>query len=146
MISIGPATGGEEKNTLTNLKNNGECVVHIVNDANAERMNRCATEFPLGVDEISLSGFSTLASTCVRPPRIAELPVQYECQVHSIMPLGDPACNLVLLNMVAAHVRADIVGERLQIDLLKLNPIGRLSSPGMYSRTTDHFRMDVPKR
>ncbi len=146
MISIGPATGGGEKDTLTNLKSNGECVVHIVDDANAERMNRCATEYPLGIDEISQSGFSTLASTCVRPPRIAELPVHYECQVHSMTPLGEPACHLVLLNVVAAHFRADIVGERLRIDMLGLNAIGRLSSPGMYTRITDHFRMDVPPR
>lgn len=146
MISIGSATGGGEKNTLTNLKSNRECVVHIVDDANAERMNRCATEHPLGIDEISLSGFSTLASTCVRPPRIAELPVHYECRVHSIQPLGEPACHLVLLNVVAAHFREEIVGERLRIDMLGLNPIGRLSSPGMYTRITDHFRMDVPSR
>lgn len=144
MISIGPATGGGEKNTLTNLKSNGECVVHIVDDANAERMNRCATEYPLGIDEISLSGFSTLASTRVRPPRIAELPVHYECQVHSMTPLGKPACHLVLLNVVAAHFHDNIVGEGLRINMLELNAIGRLSSPGMYTRITDHFRMDVP--
>ncbi|WP_141507540.1 flavin reductase family protein [Ramlibacter sp. WS9] len=145
MISIGSPAGGEgEKHTLTNLRANGECVVHIVDDANKERMNRCAPEYPIGVNEIALAGFTTIASTMVQPPRIAELPVQYECRVHSIQPLGSPPCHLVLLEVVAAHIRRDAIDERHRIDLLRLNPIGRLSSPGMYTRITDNFRMDVP--
>ena len=147
MLSIGSSQAhkGGEKNTLSNLRFNGECVVHIVDDANAQLMNICAPDYPIGVDEIALAGFRTASSSRVSPTRLVDLPVQLECKLHSIQTIGRQPSYLVLVEVVCGHFRSDVIDTKMRIDMAAMNPIGRLASPGMYTRITDRFRMDIPK-
>lgn len=148
MFSIGPtkfAKAGQEKDTLRNIRETNEFVLHLVDDANKERMNACAPEYATGVDEMELAGFTTQPSLKVTPPRIVDCPVQFECVVSQILELGSTPYWMVIGEVVYAHYRAGIVNEQLHVDMMSMNPIGRLSNPGMYTRITDHFRMDPPK-
>jgi flavin reductase (DIM6/NTAB) family NADH-FMN oxidoreductase RutF len=145
VFSIGPsAATGATKDTLRNLRELPECVVHIVNDAQKERMNICAVPYPRDVSEIERAGFATAASVKVRPPRIVDCPAQLECRVLQMFPVGRMPYHLVVAEVVYFHYHPGVVGERLHVDFVKLDPLGRLSGAGAYARVTDHFRMPIP--
>ncbi|MDM0071548.1 flavin reductase family protein [Variovorax sp. J31P207] len=147
MFCVGPtlfAKRGEEKDTLVNVRATREFVVQLVDDANKEKMNQCTPEYGAGVNEAEIAGFRTGASKRVAAPRLVECPVQLECVLTDIHTLGDTPYYMVIGEIVYAHYRDGIVDDRLRVDMQKMNPIGRLSNPGMYARITDSFQMLPP--
>ena len=134
-----------EKDTLRNLRETSEFVVHIVNNAMAQRMNVCALQYPPGVDEIERAGFRTAPSTIVRPPRLIDCPVQLECKVDRIIAVGRTPYHVVIGEVVYMHFARELVNDRLHVDWRRLDPIARLARPGVYLRSTDHFSMPTPK-
>ena len=143
--SIRPPEAGGPKDTLRNVREVGEFVVHVVTEALAEAMNLTATELPPEVDEFAYAGLTPLPSTRVRPPRLAESPVAYECVVRQIVPLGEGAGNgaIVIGEIVYAHIDDRIINERFHIDMAQLQAIGRLAG-SEYARTRDRFVMKRP--
>jgi flavin reductase (DIM6/NTAB) family NADH-FMN oxidoreductase RutF len=141
-ISIGNRAPGQPKDTLANIQATGEFVVNLVSRDNAEAMNRTATEFPPGVDEVAAAGLTRLPSVKVTPPRIAESPVAFECKLFQAIPLG-PGNTLVLGHVVAMHVRDDAVLDAMRhyIDVPKLDLIGRMHGGGGYATTRDQFQI-----
>lgn len=147
MFCIGPtkfAKAGQDKDTLRNVRATGEFVVQLVDDANRVRMNQCSFEYGAEVDEMAAAGFTTAPSLKVKAPRIVDCPVQMECLVVDIHALGSTPYWMVIGEVVYTHYRSGIVDTALHVDMLALNPIGRLSNPGMYARITDHFQMLPP--
>lgn len=139
-FSIGPRTEGV-KDTLSNLRHIPEFVVHLVDEAAKDGMNVCAVDHAPGVDEIALAGFHTAPSRKVRPPRILDCPVQYECRVEQVVELGGVPYHLVIGEVLHMHYRAGIVNERLHVDPDRLGTIGRLAGAGLYCRIGDRFTM-----
>lgn len=134
-----------QKDTLENIRATGEFVVNIVTEEIAERMNATSAEVGPEVDEFELSGLTALASELVRPPRVAESPIQMECrlrQVIEVSPLPGGG-NLVLGEVVLFHIREDLL-EDGKINPDKLRAIGRMGGPG-YVRTRDRFEMERPR-
>jgi flavin reductase (DIM6/NTAB) family NADH-FMN oxidoreductase RutF len=145
MFSIGPRTEGV-KDTLVNLRHIPEFVVHLVDEAAKDGMNVCAVDHAPGVDEIALASFRTASSRKVRPPRIIDCPVQYECRVERIIELGSVPYHLVIGEVLHMHYRPGIVNERLHVNLDRLGTIGRLSGAGVYCRINDRFTMPALPR
>jgi flavin reductase (DIM6/NTAB) family NADH-FMN oxidoreductase RutF len=147
MFSIGPTKfqrAGQDKDTLVNIRATGEFVIQLVDDGNKEKMNRCALEYGSDVDEIALAGFTSAPSIKVKPPRIVECPVQFECVLQQIVELGSTPYHMVIGEVVYAHYRSGIVDSQLNVDMMAMSLIGRLSNPSLYARFTDHFSMPVP--
>jgi flavin reductase (DIM6/NTAB) family NADH-FMN oxidoreductase RutF len=142
MFSVGAkAGGGGTKDTVANILEIPEFVVHIVSDAIKEKMNICAIDYPLGVNEIAEAGFTMLASKKVRPPRIAEAPIALECRLMQILELGRVPYKMVIGEIVYFHYHEGIVDDQFHVDVSKVNPIGRLAGRGGYTRITDRFEM-----
>ncbi|MDP3715163.1 MAG: flavin reductase family protein, partial [Burkholderiales bacterium] len=80
MFSVGDRSGAD-KDTVRNILETPEFVVHIVSDAIKDRMNICAVDYPPEVNEIEKAGFTMAPSRKVRPPRIVEAPVAMECRL-----------------------------------------------------------------
>lgn len=141
-ISIGSRAPGQPKDTLANIRDTNEFVVNLVSRENAEAMNKTATEFPPGVDELAAAGLTRLPSVKVTPPRIAESPVAFECKLFQAILLG-PLNTLVLGHVVAMHVRDDAVLDALKyyIDTPKLDLVGRMHGGGGYTTTRDQFEI-----
>ncbi len=132
------------KDTLANIEQNGEFVVNVVVDEIAEAMNRTAAEYPAEVSEFDVAGLTPAPSEIVKPPRVAESPVNMECRLDRVISLGSPGHEhgLVLGEIVLMHVRDDIIdGHRINHHLLK--PTGRLAG-SMYCHTTDVYEMARP--
>ena len=87
---------------------------------------------------------TTAPSVKIKPPRIAESPVAFECERFMNIDLGVDR-TLVIGKVLAVHVHDDCVldAARCHIDNAKLDLIGRLHGAGWYSRTRDRF--DMPR-
>jgi len=143
-IGIGGRAPGDAKDTGNNIRRTGEFVVNLVAYDNAEQMNITAIDFEHGVDELRQAGLTTLPSTRIKPPRIAESPVAMECERMATVDLGNER-TLVLGRVLAMHIKDEAVldPEKCYIDTPKLDLIGRMHGRGWYTRTTDRF--DVPR-
>jgi flavin reductase (DIM6/NTAB) family NADH-FMN oxidoreductase RutF len=140
MFSVGNKDG-RAKDTIVNILEIPEFVVHIVSDAIKEKMNICAIDYPRGINEIAEAGFTALPSKKVRPPRIAEAPVALECRLLQMLELGRVPYHVVIGEVVYFHFHQGIVDERFHVDVGKIDPIGRLGGRGGYTRITDRFEM-----
>jgi flavin reductase (DIM6/NTAB) family NADH-FMN oxidoreductase RutF len=138
-----PAAGGDGyKDTERNIRDIGEFVVNLVDEALAERMNVCAVDFPSAIGELGEAGLHPVASVGVRPPRIAESPVSFECLRLTGLSLG-PRSTLEIGRVVHIHIRDDLVDpERYYVATDRMRLIGRMHGRGWYARTSDLFLME----
>ncbi len=134
---------GTPKDTAANLLANGECVIHLCDEAVAAMMVECARSLPPGVSEVPRAGFTLAPSERVRSPRLAECPVALECRVLDIRKYGEN--RLVVVEILLAHVREGVADPSTwKVDYAQYAPIGRLNSPDGYARTTDRFTLRFP--
>ncbi|MFC0410836.1 flavin reductase family protein [Roseomonas elaeocarpi] len=137
---------GSPKDTARNIRDTGCFTVNIVSDALVEAMNVCATAFEAGIDELHEAGLEIRPGTAVRCPAIARAPAALECRLHSFLEINN-AREIVLGEVVYAHLRADAVNERLHIDPALIDAVGRMGGQG-YCSTRDRFDlagMSVPE-
>lgn len=122
-------TDGKPKDTLVNIRATGEFVVNIVNEALGPAMNVSSTEFPSDVDEFAAAGLTAAPSLVVRPPRVAESPIHFECRLAQIVDLGQEpgAASVVIGRVVHLHVTDALLVGGDKIDIAALQPIGRLA-------------------
>ncbi len=144
VFSSSRQAGDKRKDTLSHIEETGEFVVNIVVDDIAEAMNRTAAEFPSEVSEFEIAGLTPAPSQQVRPPRVAESPVNMECRLLQVVPLGqgDHQHGLVIGQIVLMHIRDDII-EGHRINHQRLKPTGRLAG-SMYCHTSEVFEMVRP--
>lgn len=144
MFSAG-ARGGAMKDTIRNIELLPEFVVHIVDYPNREKMNICSTDWEYGVNEIERSGFRTAPSKLVRPPRIIDCPVQYECRLIQFVEIGRKPYTMVIGEIVYFHLRDGLVNEeKLYVDTPAIQAMGRMEGSDMYCRAADRFSMPRP--
>jgi flavin reductase (DIM6/NTAB) family NADH-FMN oxidoreductase RutF len=132
---------GVPKDTARNIRDTGEFVVNLVDEALVPAMTVCAIDFPAGVDETAAAGLELAPAAAVKAPRLAAAPVQLECREWRTTALPD-ARALILGEVVHLHVRDGIVGPRLRVDHDKLNLIGRMHTGGWYVRLRDRFEVN----
>jgi len=144
VLGISPGDGGSDgyKDTERNIRDSGEFVVNLVDEALAERMNICAVDFPTEIGELDIARLTAVPSVGVRPPRIAESPVSFECKRITGLSLGGQS-TLEVGRVVHIHIRDDLIDmERLYVKTDKIGLIGRMHGRGWYARTSDLFLMD----
>jgi flavin reductase (DIM6/NTAB) family NADH-FMN oxidoreductase RutF len=145
-LALGLLAGkGRFKDTATNILASGEFVVNLVSEKNAEAMNVTCIDAPPDIDELELAGLTAAPSHAVRPPRIAESPVSFECRVLTSLVTG-PHQTIVIGRILRAHIDDAVVQDkaRCYIDTQALRLIGRMHGSGWYARCTDLFQMDRP--
>jgi len=132
---------GSLKDTVRIIRATREFVVNLVSEEIAERMNICAVDFPEGIDELAEAGLTAVPSSVVKPPRIAESPVNMECKLIEELRFGtDGKRSIVLGEVLRFHIRDEILTPRGHVDLNAMKPVGRLAGSG-YIRLSDRFDM-----
>ena len=106
-LGIARRDSGPKKDTGRNIEETNEFVAHITNPDIFEGMLVCASETDPGVNELDLAGFETVASDHVKPPRIVNAPVAFECRRYVTVQCG-VARDIVLGEVLAAHIRDDL--------------------------------------
>ena len=134
------------KHTLQNILEVKECVINIVNYAMVQQTSLASTEYGRGVNEFEKAGFSMQASEMVKPPRVAEAPVQMECLVREVIHLGENpgAGNLILAEVKLIHIKEEILDETGKIDQAKIDLVARLGGD-WYCRVTPENLFKVTK-
>lgn len=137
---------GKTKDTLNNVRTTGEFVVNIVSEDLFEAMNASSIEAPADFNEFDYAGVSLAASHKVRPPRVAQSPVHFECTLREIIEIGsEPGGGSVVIGTIV-HIHAEdrvLIGTD-KINIQELKPIGRLMGNG-YCRVTDVIEIARPK-
>lgn len=138
--------GGGLKDSVANIKATGEFVVNLATWPLREQVNLTSAPAPHGTDEFELAGLSKAASELVKPPRMAESPVNMECRLVKVVELltDDPESpNLVVFGqVVGVHIADDVIVDG-RVDIQRLAPISRLGY-NEYGRVTEIFTMQRP--
>lgn len=144
IIGIGGKPDGGDKDTAANIRANGQFVVNLVSVDNGTAMNVTAIDFPAGVDEIAEAGLTTIASTHIKPPRIAESPVAFECERFTTLEVGHDR-SLVVGRVLAMHIKDEAVMDpaRCYVDTAKLDLLARMAGAGGYATVRDTF--EIPR-
>ena len=134
------------KHTLQNVEAVKEVVINIVNYPIVEQMSLASTEYEEGVNEFKKAGLTEGKSVKVKPPRVLESPVSFECVVDNIISLGNDggAGNLVICKVVHIHINNEYLDEDSKLDTKKLDLVARLGG-SWYSRITEDSLFEIPK-
>lgn len=133
------------KHTLINAEETKEVVINVVNYDIVQQISLASTEYADGVDEFVKSGLTPVASDIVKPYRVKESPVQFECKVNQIIALGSEggAGNLVVCEVVKIHIDEAVLDSNGAIDQHKIDLVSRLGG-NWYSRSNQGL-FEVPK-
>lgn len=136
---------GRLKDTARNIAACGEFVVNLVSAAQARRMNVTAIDFDASIDEAMEAGLLLAPGRNVDVPRIQDSPASMECRVRQLVDI-DARRTLVIGDIVGMHLIDAAVtdAERMFIDPLPMQLIGRLHNPGWYCEVTRAFQMATP--
>jgi len=148
ILIFSPARRGRDnttKHTFDNVLKVKEVVINIVNFDMVQQMSLASTEYPKGVNEFIKSGLTPIASEVVKPPRVLESPVQFECKVKEVVILGKEggAGNLVICEVLRIHIKEEILDKNGVIDQHKIDNVARMGG-NWYSRSNMGM-FEVPK-
>ncbi|WP_163932793.1 flavin reductase family protein [Paraferrimonas sp. SM1919] len=132
----------QAKDTLRNIREQGQFVIHSVSAKHLEQMNKTCHNLPFDQDEFDYANIEKIPSTVVKPPRIKSAIVSYECELLQVVDLGDQALSghLVLGEVKMVHVADDAI-DNFRIDSDKLDTIGRMAGAD-YTLTRDRVTLE----
>ncbi|MCB0375428.1 MAG: flavin reductase family protein [Sinomicrobium sp.] len=133
------------KHTLENADQTREVVINVVSYAMVQQMSLSSTEYPRGVNEFIKSGFTMLPSELVKPYRVAESPVQFECRVQDIVAMGTGggAGNLIICEVLRMHIATHVLDADNRIDPYKIDLVSRMGADWYCRSVMGMF--EVPK-
>ena len=137
---------GNNKDTLENVKQIRECVIGLVNENIAQQVSLASCSFDKDINEFEKAGLIEVKSDLVKPSRISESPINFECKVNDIITLGDEggAGNLVLAQILKIHIDKSILDVNENIDPFKLNIVSRYGGD-WYGKTTKDSLYKIAK-
>jgi flavin reductase (DIM6/NTAB) family NADH-FMN oxidoreductase RutF len=130
VFSVSNRRDGSQKDTLINARDTGEVVINLVNFNIARQMAICGVEYKSDINEFEKGGFTPVPSEVVKPFRVSESPVQFECRVIEIKSLsvGPGGANLIIAQALLMHMDEQIFSPEDHIDPVKLDMVGRLGN------------------
>ncbi|EEA04653.1 conserved hypothetical protein [Burkholderia sp. H160] len=139
MISINRLADGTLKDTAVNIPREREFVVHLADEAIAQQMHRCGERFAADVSELDQVGFTALASSRVKPPRIEQAPVAFECALWET--LETPSRHIFIGKVLMLHARDELIDlDAWRVRLEHYFPVGRFGASD-YITTRNRFQM-----
>ncbi|WP_456437544.1 flavin reductase family protein [Psychroserpens sp.] len=133
------------KHTLENARETKEVVINVVNYDIVQQMSLSSTEYAKDINEFDKSGLTMLESDVVKPFRVAESPVQFECRVNEIIELGTEggAGNLIICEVLKFHIDDSVMDDNQIIVQEKLDLVARAGG-SYYNRAKKGF-FEIPK-
>jgi len=149
ILIFSPARSGRSnttKDTYNNVKVVPEVVINIVNHSIVYQMSLASSPYASDVDEFVKSGFTPVASETIKPMRVAESPVQFECKVNQVIELGTEggAGNLIICEVTRIHINENVLDENGMIDQHKIDLVSRMGGD-WYCRADQNSMFEVKK-
>jgi flavin reductase (DIM6/NTAB) family NADH-FMN oxidoreductase RutF len=140
MLSINRLSNGRLKDTAANILASGEFVVHMTDEAMAQQMHACGEALPADMSELTHVGFTAKPSHTVKPPRILEAPVAFECVLHEKL---ETDSRYVFIGRVMWMAARDglIDTDAWRVNLRHYHPVARFGA-SFYTTTRDRFAID----
>ncbi|MBW6484249.1 MAG: flavin reductase family protein [Vicingaceae bacterium] len=137
---------GASKNTFDNAKETKEVVINVVTYSIVQQMSLSSSPYAKGVNEFIKAGLTPIASDLVKPFRVKESPVQFECKVNDIIELGQGggAGNLIICEVVKIHINENVLDENNMIDQQKIDLVSRMGG-NWYCRADKNAMFEVAK-
>ena len=134
------------KHTLENAMETKEVVINVVNFPIVEQMSKSSVEYEKGVNEFIETGLTQVKSILVKPPRVLESPISFECKVQDIVSLGESggAGQLIIAKVVQIHIDKKFIDKNGDIDSEKLDLVARMGGD-WYTRATKESMFKIPK-
>ena len=134
------------KHTLENAMETKEVVINVVNFPIVEQMSKSSIEYEKGVNEFIETGLTQVKSMLVKPPRVLESPISFECKVQDIVSLGESggAGQLIIAKVVQIHIDKKFIDKNGDIDSEKLDLVARMGGD-WYTRATKESMFKIPK-
>jgi len=134
-----------KKHTLENAEVVREVVINVVNYDMVQQVSLSSTEYAKGVNEFEKAGLTMIKSDMVKPFRVAESPIQFECKINDIIHLGTEggAGNLIICEIVKFHIIEEVLDENNVIIQEKLDLVARAGG-NYYNRAKKGF-FEIPK-
>ena len=140
----GDKEAGIPKDTARNIRESREFVINIADEALAESMVATSASLPYGESELAATDLTTAPSAAVRPPRIAEAPVSFECREWATLEIGSN--RMVVGTVHHAHIRDGILDpDSLRLIPGSFLPVGRMAAPDWYCRTSNQCEIKRPE-
>ena len=144
-----PARSGRTntpKVTYNNVKKVPEVVINVVNHEIVHQMSLASSPYPSDISEFEKSGFTAVDSDIVRPSRVGESPVQFECKVNDVIELGQEggAGNLIICEGLKIHIKEDVLDEHQMIDQHKIDLVSRMGG-NWYCRADENSMFEIQK-
>ena len=149
ILIFSPARSGRTnttKDTYNNVKTHPEVVINVVNLNIVEQMSLASSPYPAGESEFVKSGLTPIPSDLVKPFRVKESPVQFECKVNQVIELGTEggAGNLIICEVVKFHIDESYLDENQLIDQQKIDLVARMGG-NWYCRANEHAMFELEK-
>ena len=149
ILIFSPARSGrtnETKDTYKNVKELPEVVINVVNFDMVHQMSLASSPYSPEINEFEKSGLTPIPSETIRPFRVAEAPVQFECRVNEVKELGHEggAGNLIICEVLRMHVREDLLDEKGLIDQHKIDLVSRMGGD-WYCRADVNSMFEIKK-
>lgn len=149
ILIFSPSRRGRDnttKHTYENVLEVPEVVINIASYDMVEQMSLASTEYPKGVNEFIKAGLTPEPSEIIKPPRIKEAPVAFECKVSQVLPMGEKggAGNLVICEVLLMHIQRKVFDEQGKIDPYKLDAVARMGG-NYYCRAQGDSIFEIPK-
>jgi flavin reductase (DIM6/NTAB) family NADH-FMN oxidoreductase RutF len=149
ILIFSPARSGRTnttKDTYNNVKVVPEVVINVVNYDIVHQMSLASSPYAPGVNEFEKAGFTALKSDNVKPFRVAESPVQFECKVNEVIELGTEggAGNLIICEVVKIHIHDEVLDSNGMIDQQKIDLVARMGGD-WYSRAKAESMFEITK-
>ena len=149
ILIFSPARSGRTnttKDTYNNVKAHPEVVINVVNFDIVEQMSLASSPYPAGESEFVKSGLTPIPSDLVKPFRVKESPVQFECKVNQVIELGTEggAGNLIICEVVKFHIDESYLDENQLIDQQKIDLVARMGG-NWYCRASEHAMFELEK-
>ena len=134
------------KHTLENAKETKEVVINVVNYSIVEQMSQTSREYDKGVTEFVETGLTEVPSLKVKPPRVLESPISFECTVDNIVSLGESggAGQLIIAKVIQIHINKDYLDTEGNIDSEKLELVARMGGD-WYTKANKESMFKIPK-
>lgn len=147
MFASNQNTQGRRKDTVVNTEATGQFVWNMATYELREAVNKSAEELPPEIDEFEIAGVTKAPSHLVKPCRVAESPIHFECLYHQTIRLPGNGTmgtvDIVIGRVIGIHIKEDAIGSDGRIDVLKLRPIARLGYHD-YTSVESTFQMVIP--
>lgn len=149
IMIFSPARSGrtnQTKDTYNNVKINPEVVINVVNYDIVHQMSLASSPYKPGVSEFEKAGFTPVSSEIVKPKRVGESPVQFECKVNEVVELGTEggAGNLVICEVVKIHINEAVLDDKGMIDQHKIDLVSRMGG-NWYCRSDKNSMFEITK-